>query len=155
MLAENGIRLEYSDKAREWIASAGYDPLYGARPVKRTIPVSYTHLDVYKRQLQVQGFPEFRHQRVFLRDVLHPVLESDRARGPYLFIDRDLQLDPSRHSGQLGDPHEHSGLAAQDFVAQLRRRDAHRDRVAAEEHLLEGRDEARPPFADQRQDRCV
>ncbi|WP_281512022.1 ATP-dependent chaperone ClpB [Alistipes finegoldii] len=37
MLAENGIRLEYSDKAREWIAAAGYDPLYGARPVKRTI----------------------------------------------------------------------------------------------------------------------
>ena len=37
MLAENGIRLEYSEKAREWIAAAGYDPLYGARPVKRTI----------------------------------------------------------------------------------------------------------------------
>lgn len=37
MLAENSIRLEYSDKAREWIAAAGYDPLYGARPVKRTI----------------------------------------------------------------------------------------------------------------------
>ena len=37
MLAETGIRLEYSDKAREWIAAAGYDPLYGARPVKRTI----------------------------------------------------------------------------------------------------------------------
>ena len=37
MLSENGIRLEYSDKAREWIASAGYDPLYGARPVKRVI----------------------------------------------------------------------------------------------------------------------
>ena len=37
MLAENGICLEYSDKAREWIAAAGYDPLYGARPVKRII----------------------------------------------------------------------------------------------------------------------
>ncbi|MDE6624378.1 MAG: ATP-dependent chaperone ClpB [Alistipes sp.] len=36
-LAENGIRLEYTDAARAWIASAGYDPLYGARPVKRTI----------------------------------------------------------------------------------------------------------------------
>ena len=36
-LAENGIRLEYTDAAREWVASAGYDPLYGARPVKRTI----------------------------------------------------------------------------------------------------------------------
>ena len=37
MLEENGIRLEYTDAARKWIANAGYDPLYGARPVKRTI----------------------------------------------------------------------------------------------------------------------
>ena len=50
MLAENGIRLEYSDKAREWIASAGYDPLYGARPVKRTIQ-RYVVNDLSKRIL--------------------------------------------------------------------------------------------------------
>ncbi|MEG1864558.1 MAG: AAA family ATPase [Alistipes sp.] len=37
MLAENGIRLEYTDRAREWVAAAGFDPLYGARPVKRVI----------------------------------------------------------------------------------------------------------------------
>ncbi len=37
LLSENGISLEYSAKAREWIAAAGFDPLYGARPVKRTI----------------------------------------------------------------------------------------------------------------------
>ena len=37
MLAENGIRLEYDDAAREWIATAGYDPLFGARPVKRVV----------------------------------------------------------------------------------------------------------------------
>lgn len=37
MLSGNGIVLEYTDKAREWIAAAGFDPLYGARPVKRTI----------------------------------------------------------------------------------------------------------------------
>ena len=50
MLSENGIRLEYSDKAREWIASAGYDPLYGARPVKRTIQ-RYVVNDLSKRIL--------------------------------------------------------------------------------------------------------
>ena len=50
MLAESGIRLEYSDKAREWIASAGYDPLYGARPVKRTIQ-RYVVNDLSKRIL--------------------------------------------------------------------------------------------------------
>ncbi len=37
MLSENGIKLEYSDAARKWIADAGYDPMFGARPVKRTI----------------------------------------------------------------------------------------------------------------------
>jgi ATP-dependent Clp protease ATP-binding subunit ClpB len=37
MLAENGIRLEYDDSACEWIATAGYDPMFGARPVKRVV----------------------------------------------------------------------------------------------------------------------
>ena len=37
MLAENGIHLEYDTEAREWIASAGYDPMFGARPVKRVV----------------------------------------------------------------------------------------------------------------------
>ena len=37
MLAENGLELNYTPAARAWIAEAGYDPMYGARPVKRTI----------------------------------------------------------------------------------------------------------------------
>ncbi|MDE6570074.1 MAG: ATP-dependent chaperone ClpB [Alistipes sp.] len=37
LLSENGIRLEYTPAARDWVAAAGFDPLYGARPVKRTI----------------------------------------------------------------------------------------------------------------------
>ena len=37
MLQHNGISLEYTAAAREAIAQLGYDPLYGARPVKRTI----------------------------------------------------------------------------------------------------------------------
>ena len=50
MLEENGIRLEYTDAARKWIADAGYDPLYGARPVKRTIQ-RYVVNDLSKRIL--------------------------------------------------------------------------------------------------------
>ena len=50
MLEENGIRLEYTDAARKWIANAGYDPLYGARPVKRTIQ-RYVVNDLSKRIL--------------------------------------------------------------------------------------------------------
>lgn len=36
-LAERRIVLEVSDKAREYLAHEGYDPAYGARPLKRTI----------------------------------------------------------------------------------------------------------------------
>jgi ATP-dependent Clp protease ATP-binding subunit ClpB len=36
-LAERGITLELSDGARELIAEAGWDPAYGARPLKRAI----------------------------------------------------------------------------------------------------------------------
>ena len=50
MLAENGIALEYTERAREWIAATGFDPLYGARPVKRTIQ-RYVVNDLSKRIL--------------------------------------------------------------------------------------------------------
>ena len=37
MLAENGITLDYTSAAKQLIARMGYDPLFGARPVKRVI----------------------------------------------------------------------------------------------------------------------
>lgn len=37
LLAQNSIELEYTEAARNRIAELGYDPLFGARPVKRTI----------------------------------------------------------------------------------------------------------------------
>ncbi len=37
MLQQNGISMEYTASARDLIARMGYDPLYGARPVKRVI----------------------------------------------------------------------------------------------------------------------
>ena len=37
MLAENGITLDYTPAAKRLIAKLGYDPLFGARPVKRVI----------------------------------------------------------------------------------------------------------------------
>ena len=41
MLREVGMELKVTPAAREWLADAGYDPSYGARPVKRAIQ---THL---------------------------------------------------------------------------------------------------------------
>jgi ATP-dependent Clp protease ATP-binding subunit ClpB len=37
MLAERQITLELDDKAKKHLADAGYDPMYGARPLKRVI----------------------------------------------------------------------------------------------------------------------
>ena len=37
MLRENGIQLSLTEKAIEFIASAGFDPEFGARPIKRAI----------------------------------------------------------------------------------------------------------------------
>jgi len=37
LLAERHLTLELGEKAREAVADAGYDPVYGARPLKRAI----------------------------------------------------------------------------------------------------------------------
>src|SRR3546814_9698341 len=37
LLADRKIALELDDSARGWLAEAGYDPVYGARPLKRVI----------------------------------------------------------------------------------------------------------------------
>ncbi|MEG2612003.1 MAG: ATP-dependent chaperone ClpB [Alistipes sp.] len=50
MLLENGIQLDYTPAAREWVAAVGYDPIYGARPVKRTIQRTIVN-DLSKRIL--------------------------------------------------------------------------------------------------------
>ncbi|HXL98726.1 MAG TPA: ATP-dependent chaperone ClpB [Rhizomicrobium sp.] len=37
LLADRKIEIHLDSKAREWLAQAGYDPVYGARPLKRVI----------------------------------------------------------------------------------------------------------------------
>ena len=37
LLADRQINLQLSDRAKDWLADKGYDPLYGARPLKRAI----------------------------------------------------------------------------------------------------------------------
>jgi ATP-dependent Clp protease ATP-binding subunit ClpB len=37
LLAEKGYQLEVTEAAREYLAEVGYDPDFGARPLKRTI----------------------------------------------------------------------------------------------------------------------
>ena len=37
LLQARGITLEVSGEAMDWLAKLGYDPMYGARPLKRVI----------------------------------------------------------------------------------------------------------------------
>jgi ATP-dependent Clp protease ATP-binding subunit ClpB len=37
LLAERKLTVELDDKAKEWLGERGYDPAYGARPLKRVI----------------------------------------------------------------------------------------------------------------------
>jgi ATP-dependent Clp protease ATP-binding subunit ClpC len=36
-LGEHGITIELTDIARVWLAEQGYDPAFGARPLRRTL----------------------------------------------------------------------------------------------------------------------
>jgi ATP-dependent Clp protease ATP-binding subunit ClpC len=36
-LAEHGVKIELTDAAQRWLAKEGYDPQFGARPVRRTL----------------------------------------------------------------------------------------------------------------------
>jgi ATP-dependent Clp protease ATP-binding subunit ClpB len=37
LLEDRKIRIELTDAARAWLGRVGYDPVYGARPLKRAI----------------------------------------------------------------------------------------------------------------------
>ena len=36
-LAEHGLKVKLTDKAKEWLANAGYDTNFGARPLRRVL----------------------------------------------------------------------------------------------------------------------
>ncbi len=36
-LAERKLEMEITDKAKSWLAKEGYDPVYGARPLRRAL----------------------------------------------------------------------------------------------------------------------
>ncbi len=52
LLADRRIALEIDDKARGWLAEKGYDPAFGARPLKRVIQ---THLQNQLAEMILKG----------------------------------------------------------------------------------------------------
>lgn len=66
MLAENGIVLEVTDQAVEWIAKEGYDPQFGARPVKRII--QRVLLNDLSKQILAEKVTKDNHIEVDVQD---------------------------------------------------------------------------------------
>jgi ATP-dependent Clp protease ATP-binding subunit ClpB len=65
LLEERHLHLELSDQARDFLADAGYDPVYGARPLRRAI-------------------------QTYLQDKLAPMLlEGDFKEGDTIRVDAD------------------------------------------------------------------
>jgi ATP-dependent Clp protease ATP-binding subunit ClpC len=72
-LLEKGVQIEVSDEVKQWLIQEGYQPLYGARPMRRTIQRSLG--DPLSEELIKGRFKEARRVRVVLRDGA-PVFEE-------------------------------------------------------------------------------
>lgn len=66
LLKGNGVRLEFSDEAISWIAHKGYDPEFGARPVKRVIQRQV--LDTLSKRLLAQSVDKSNPITVDIKD---------------------------------------------------------------------------------------
>ena len=53
MLAQNGVSIRLTPATIDWLASVGFDPMYGARPVKRALQ-TYVLNDLSKKILAGQ-----------------------------------------------------------------------------------------------------
>ncbi|MEX5214418.1 MAG: ATP-dependent Clp protease ATP-binding subunit [Nitrospiraceae bacterium] len=72
-LLEKGVQIEVSDEVKQRLIEEGYQPLYGARPMRRTIQRSLG--DPLSEELIKGRFKEARRVRVVLRDGT-PVFEE-------------------------------------------------------------------------------
>lgn len=68
LLADRKIRIEIDETARTWLGNTGYDPVYGARPLKRTIQ---THLQNPLATMILEG-------EISDGDVVHVGVEDGR-----------------------------------------------------------------------------
>ena len=51
-LAEKEVRIELTDKAKKYVIDEGYDPVYGARPLKRYVQ---KHVETLAARLILEG----------------------------------------------------------------------------------------------------
>jgi len=78
-LVEKGVEIEVDDEVKAWLIKEGYEPLYGARPMRRTIQRAIG--DPLSEQMIKGRFKESRKIRVVLRDGAPTFIEQEAMAG--------------------------------------------------------------------------
>ncbi len=101
MLAQNGIKLELTDEAINLLADAGYDPDFGARPVKRAI--QRLLLNDLSKKLLGGGIDRERPIRVDAKDGQLTFGNSQPGGFPYLCFrgEESVALPAKTHCGAM------------------------------------------------------
>jgi ATP-dependent Clp protease ATP-binding subunit ClpC len=78
-LLEKGVQLDISDDVKQWLIKEGYQPLYGARPMRRTIQKSIG--DPLSEELLRGRFKDSRKIKVVLKDDGPAFIEEEVLAG--------------------------------------------------------------------------
>ena len=74
-----GVEIEVEDEVKAWLIKEGYEPLYGARPMRRTIQRAIG--DPLSEEMIKGRFKESRKIRVVLRDGAPTFIEQEAMAG--------------------------------------------------------------------------
>jgi len=78
-LLDKGIEIEVDDEVKQWLIQEGYEPLYGARPMRRAIQRAIG--DPLSDELIKGRFKESQKVRVVLRDGAPTFIEQEAMAG--------------------------------------------------------------------------
>ena len=78
-LLDKGIEIEVDDEVKQWLIKEGYEPLYGARPMRRAIQRAIG--DPLSDELIRGRFKESRKVKVVLRDGAPAFIEQEALAG--------------------------------------------------------------------------
>jgi ATP-dependent Clp protease ATP-binding subunit ClpC len=78
-LVDKGVEIEVDDEVKAWLIKEGYEPLYGARPMRRTIQRAIG--DPLSEEMIKGRFKESRKIRVVLRDGAPTFIEQEAMAG--------------------------------------------------------------------------
>ena len=74
-LVERGVQIEINEDVKQWLIKEGYQPLYGARPMRRTIQRIIG--DPLSEELIKGRFKDARKVKVVMRDGAPAFVEEE------------------------------------------------------------------------------